>query len=92
VKQDFINNELYYGIKMHDVIRAFGLQAAVPGKPSYVSDESEEKTYAVTIGEDGSISDPKLFAEQGGKESRSIQRGMFISPQVKFLYTTLQVH
>ena len=67
VKQDFINNDLYYGIKMHDVIRAFGLQTAVPGKPSYVSDESEEKTYAVTIGEDGSISSPKLFAEQGGE-------------------------
>jgi hypothetical protein len=33
-KQDFINNELYYRIKMHDVIRAFGLQTAAPGKPS----------------------------------------------------------
>jgi hypothetical protein len=67
VKLDFINNDLYYGIKMHDVIRAFGLEAAVPGKPFYVSDESEEKTYSVTIGEDGSISSPKLFAEQGGE-------------------------
>jgi hypothetical protein len=31
VNSDFINNDLYYGIKMHDVIRAFGLQAAIPG-------------------------------------------------------------
>jgi hypothetical protein len=67
VKPDFINNDLYYGIKMHDVIRAFGLGAAVPGKPFYISDESEEKTYSVAIGEDGSISSPKLFAEQGGE-------------------------
>jgi len=67
VKQDFINNDLYYGIKMHDVIRAFGLPSAIPGKPFYVSDESEEKTYAVSVGEDGSISNPKLFAEQGGE-------------------------
>ncbi len=67
VKQDFINNNLYYGIKMHDVIRAFGLTSAIPGKPFYVSDESEEKTYSVSIGEDGSISSPKLFAEQGGE-------------------------
>jgi hypothetical protein len=67
VRQDFINNDLYYGIRMQDVIRAFGLSLAVPGKPFYVSDESEEKTYSVSIGEDGSISNPKLFAEQGGE-------------------------
>ena len=67
VKPDFINNDLYYGIKMHDVIRAFGLASAIHGKPFYVSDESEEKTYSVAIGEDGSISNPKLFAEQGGE-------------------------
>jgi hypothetical protein len=67
VKQDFIRNDLYYGIKMQDVIRAFGLQAAIPGKPFYVSDESEEKTYSVSVGEDGSISNPKLFVEQGGE-------------------------
>lgn len=67
VKQDFINNDLYYGIKMQDVIRAFSLSPAIPGKPFYVSDESEEKTWSLTIGEDGSISNPRLFAEQGGE-------------------------
>jgi sugar lactone lactonase YvrE len=67
VQQNFIDNELYYGIKMHDIVRAFGLQTAIPGKPLYFSDESEGKTYSVSIGEDGSISNPKLFAEQGGE-------------------------
>jgi hypothetical protein len=67
VKQDFIHNDLYYGIKMQDVIRAFGLQPAISGKPFYLSDASEEKTYSVTIGDDGSISNPKLFVEQGGE-------------------------
>ena len=67
VKQDFINNDLYYRIKMHEVIRAFGLQAAAPGKPSYLTGESEETNCSVTIGEDGSISSPMLFAEQGGE-------------------------
>lgn len=60
VNQDFID-------KMHDVIRAFGLEMAVLGKPAYVSDESEGKTYAVSVGEDGSVSNPTLFAEQGGE-------------------------
>jgi hypothetical protein len=67
VKQDFINNDLYYGIRMQDVVRAFGLAPADPSKPFYVSDESEEKTWKVTIGADGSISNPTLFAEQGGE-------------------------
>jgi hypothetical protein len=67
VKQDFVDNDLYYGIRMQDVIRAFGLAPVTPGKPFYISDESEEKTWSVTVGEDGSISNPKLFAEQGGE-------------------------
>ncbi len=67
VKQDFIDNSLYYGIRMQDVVRTFGLAQAVPGKPFYVSDESEEKTWRVTVGADGSISSPVLFAEQGGE-------------------------
>lgn len=67
VQQDFIDNELYYGVKMHDVLRAFGLAPVIPGKPFYVSDESEEKTYTITVGEDGAVSQPKLFVEQGGE-------------------------
>ncbi len=67
VKQDFIDDDLYYGIRMQDVVRAFGLAPAVPGKPFYISDESEEKTWCVTVREDGSISAPVLFAEQGGE-------------------------
>ena len=67
VKQDFIDDDLYYGIRMQDVARAFGLAPAVPAGPFYISDESEEKTWRVTEGEDGSISAPVLFAEQGGE-------------------------
>ena len=66
-KQDFIDNDLYYGVRMQDVVRAFGLAPAVPGKPFYVSDESEGKTWRVTVGEDGNFSAPELFAERGGE-------------------------
>jgi len=67
VNQDFIDDDLYYGVRMQDVVRAFGLEPAPLGKPFYIPDESEEKTWRVTIGADGSISDPVLFAEQGGE-------------------------
>src|SRR5258708_6291108 len=42
--EDFVSGALYYGTKMADVLRAFGLAQAVPGKHFYISDESEQKT------------------------------------------------
>lgn len=66
-EDDFIKGSLYYGTKMHDVLRAYGLGVATPGKKFYVSDESQEKTYTVTVNDDGNLSDPVLFAEEGGE-------------------------
>ncbi|WP_263357611.1 glycosyl hydrolase family 28-related protein [Acidicapsa ligni] len=65
--EDFISGSLYYGIKMHDVLRAYGLAHAEPGKKFYISDESQEKTYVATVAEDGNITDAKLFADEGGE-------------------------
>ncbi|MCU1221912.1 MAG: Gluconolactonase [Edaphobacter sp.] len=65
--EDFVTGALYYGIKMADVLRAFGLARAVPGKPFYVSDESEQKTYVATVAADGTLTNARLFAEQGGE-------------------------
>jgi sugar lactone lactonase YvrE len=67
VKQDFIDNDLYWGVRMQDVVRAFGMAPARPGVPFYISDEAEEKTWRVEVGEDGSIQRPRLFAERGGE-------------------------
>ncbi len=64
---DFVNGALYYGIKMADVLRAFSLGKAVPGKTVYVSDEGQEKTYAAQVKDDGSLSDVRLFANRGGE-------------------------
>jgi len=58
---------LYYGSKMHDVLRAFGLARAIPGQRFYISDEEEEKTYSANVSADGTLSDLKLFAERGGE-------------------------
>jgi sugar lactone lactonase YvrE len=64
---DFVTGELYYGSKLNDALRAFGLAPAIAGKPFYVSDESEEKTFVGSVGADGSITNLRLFAEQGGE-------------------------
>jgi sugar lactone lactonase YvrE len=65
--EDFVSGALYYGTKMADVLRAFGLAQAVPGKPFYISDESEQKTYLANVASDGTLTNAKLFAEQGGE-------------------------
>lgn len=54
--KDFVSGELYYGSKIHDVLRAFGMAQARAGKMFYVTDESEQKTYSAKVGADGSIS------------------------------------
>ena len=65
--KDFVTGELYYGSKLNNTLRAFGLAPAVAGQPYYVSDENGEKTYAASVGADGTISNLKLFAERGGE-------------------------
>ncbi len=65
--EDFVSGALYYGTKMADVLRAFGLAQAVPGKHFYISDESEQKTYVANVAPDGTLINAKLFAEQGGE-------------------------
>jgi sugar lactone lactonase YvrE len=65
--QDFVSGSLNWGVKGADLLRSFGLAPAVPGKPYYLTDESELRTYSASVGPDGAIADLKLFAEQGGE-------------------------
>jgi Pectate lyase superfamily protein/SMP-30/Gluconolactonase/LRE-like region len=65
--KDFIDGATNWGVKMSDVLRAFSLAKAVPGRPFYVSEESEQKTYSGSVGQDGTLSNLKLFAERGGE-------------------------
>ncbi len=64
---DFVTGELYYGSKLNNTLRAFGLAPATAGQAYYVTDENGEKTYSASIGDDGTISNLKLFAENGGE-------------------------
>jgi sugar lactone lactonase YvrE len=85
--EDFISGRLYYGSKLHDVIRAFGLAAATPGKPFYVSDEGELETYRATIDESGTMSGLKLFAEAGGEGlAVDTQGNVYIAAGQIFVY------
>src|SRR5216683_2371063 len=65
--EDFVDGTLYYGVKMADVLRAFSLGKATPGKPFYVSDERQKKTYVADVKADGSLTHVRLFANRGGE-------------------------
>ncbi len=85
--EDFVTGELYYGSKLNDTLRAFGLAPAPPNQPYYVSDESGEKTYVGRVGVDGSISDLKLFAERGGESVTVDDKGnVYIAAGQVFVY------
>ncbi|HZR58513.1 MAG TPA: glycosyl hydrolase family 28-related protein, partial [Terriglobales bacterium] len=85
--EDFVSGELYYGSKLHDLLRAFGMAPAIVGQPYYVTDESGEKTYTASVGDDGTISDLKLFAEQGGEGVTEDEKGnVYIAAGQVFVY------
>ncbi len=65
--EDFVTGKLYYGSKMHDVLRAFGLAPAPAGQTFYVTDEEEQRTFVSTVAEDGTLTDLRLFVNVGGE-------------------------
>jgi len=84
---DFVTGELYYGSKLNNTLRAFGFAPAVAGQPYYVSDENGEKTYAATVESDGTLSDLKLFTEQGGESVTVDNKGnVYIAAGQIFAY------
>ena len=56
-----------WGVKSSDLIRAFGLQRARPGERVYLTSEADVATWSALVGDDGGLSDPRLFVHQGGE-------------------------
>ncbi len=65
--RDFVTGAMSWGIKGADLLRSFGLAAAVPGKPFYVTSEAEVMTWSGNAGPDGNFTDFKPFVQQGGE-------------------------
>lgn len=85
--ENFVSGELYYGSKLNNTLRAFGLSQATQGHPFYVSDENGEKTYVAQVDDSGTISNLKLFAERGGESVATDEAGnVYIAAGQVFVY------
>jgi sugar lactone lactonase YvrE len=65
--QDFVSGAMAWGVKSSALLRGFGLARAVPGRLFYITDESEVATRVGTVQPDGSMTEMKLFVNQGGE-------------------------
>jgi sugar lactone lactonase YvrE len=84
---DFVSGELYYGSKIHDVLRAFGMAPVTPGKKFYITNEEGQTTYSATIDSFGSIDDLQLFQHVGGESVTTDQAGnVYIAAGQIFVY------
>jgi hypothetical protein len=63
----FVQGEPYFGSKWSDILMATGLVKAVPGREFYVTNEADQKTYRGMMNDEGTLSDLKVFAYQGGE-------------------------
>lgn len=64
---DFVQGQITRRIKKADILLTPSLARAMPGRPFYVTDLREEKTYKGNVSAAGTIGDMKLFAEEGGE-------------------------
>jgi sugar lactone lactonase YvrE len=75
VGESFLDGETSWDVKSSPQIRAFGLGRAFPGKPFYVTDESNLRTWKADVNPDGSLANFRLFTENGGESVTTDSRG-----------------
>jgi hypothetical protein len=87
--EDFVSGKLYYGSKLTDELRAFGLTPVVAGQPFYLTNDSDERTYVGEVGPDGTVSNLKLFVEHGGSGLAVDEKGnVYIADGQVSVYTS----
>jgi sugar lactone lactonase YvrE len=85
--QDFVSGAVAWDVKTSALLRGFGLAPAVPGKPFYITDEAEVKTWVGTVQPDGSLVDLKVFVNQGGESVTTDAHGkVYIAAGQVYVY------
>jgi hypothetical protein len=77
----------YRGWRFSHSLDTYGFTIGKPGTRLYVSNESEARTYAVTLGPKGVLEDLKVFAERGGESVASDASGrVYVANGQIFVY------
>jgi sugar lactone lactonase YvrE len=66
-EEAFVTGAVSWGVKNTPLLRTFGVAPAVRGRPFYVTNELDLRTYAFDARPDGSLTNPRLFVEEGGE-------------------------
>ncbi len=83
----YLQGPPYFGYKFAYILQAYGLVKAAPGKPFYVTNESEQRTYTGTVNADGSMARLRTFAEQGGESLAQDSEGnVYLAAGQIFVY------
>jgi sugar lactone lactonase YvrE len=83
----FVQGPPHLGYKWAHILQAFGLSKATAGKPFYVTNEAEQKTYRGRMNSDGTLADLKLFMNQGGESVVEDEAGkVYLAAGQVFVY------
>lgn len=63
----FTSGATMWGVKLDPLLRTFGVARAEPGRPFYVTNEHDLRTYVFDVQQDGSLTNGRLFVEEGGE-------------------------
>ena len=84
---DFIAGKLSWGMKDHDLIRAYGLISAKTGTRVFITLESTGQTYSADLDLSGNLGAFKLFANRGGEAVATDPEGnVYIAEGQIFVY------
>ncbi|QAY75923.1 glycosyl hydrolase family 28-related protein [Sphingosinicella sp. BN140058] len=77
----------HLGWRWSDTLDAYGLVPAKAGERVFVTNGSENKTYSGLIGDGGSLTDLKVFAERGGESvARDAAGNVYVANGQVFVY------
>ncbi len=74
-EERFVTGERSWGVKHTPLLRTFALARATPGRPFYVTNDLDLCTYEFDVEPEGSLTNPRLFAEEGGESVITDSRG-----------------
>ncbi len=77
----------FRGLRFSDALDTYGFTTAKPGQRVFVANSSENKTYSGLVGDQGVVTDLKVFADRGGESVATDAEGrVYVANGQVFVY------